>query len=97
MMNSIKLVHHDDGKQKLQSNETHSKEKDFCDNEYGIHSYNIFDITGYGETKEEALKDFERKIKFIFDEYKKLEKLLLETNVLTNNIAEVDYAGNEIK
>lgn len=96
-MSNIKLVHHDDGKNKWQSHEIYLKEENFYSPEYDLFSHNLFDVRGYGETKEEALKDFERKIDFLFNEYKALERMLFETDVLTDNMVEVDYSGKEIK
>ena len=97
MMSNINIAHYDDGKQKWQSHEVYLKEKDFYNTEYDINSHDIFTVIGYGETKEEALKDFKRKIEYLFKELKALETMIFETDVLENNMIEVDYAGNEVK
>ena len=93
--NIIKLVHHDDEKQKYQSHEIYFKIKDFYNFEYEVFSYDISDIKGYGETKEEALEDFKKKVRYLLNQYKELEKLLFEQNELTDNITEVDCFGKE--
>ena len=53
-MGNIKVIHLDDGKGKWQSYEI------YLDNEKGYLSSDIFDITGYGESKEKALEEFKR-------------------------------------
>ena len=93
---NIKIAHYDDGKKKYQSHEIKLKEENFYNSEYDIFSHDIFDVTGYGETKEEALKDFMKKMNYIFEELKSLEKTLFETDLLTDNMIEVDCFGKEI-
>ena len=95
MNNIIKLVHHNDGKQKFQSHEIYLKEGDFYNPEYDLHTHNLFEVYGCGETKEDALNDFKRKMDYLFNEYKALEQILFETNWLTDNIVEVDCFGKE--
>ena len=93
----IKLVHYDDGKGKWRSHEIYLKEDTFYDDEYEVFSTNPFDAMGYGATKEEALNDFMRKIDYVLREWDAVEKLLFSTNVLTDNIKEVDCFGEYIK
>lgn len=94
----LKLVHHDDKKVKSESHEIYLKEEHFYYNpNHGLFSHNLLDVKGYGETKEEALEDFKRKMNYLFKEYKEIEKMLFETDTLTDNIVEVDWSGKEIK
>lgn len=51
----LRLNHYNDGKEKSQSHEIRIRECRFYCAEYDVFSHNPFDITGYGETKEEAL------------------------------------------
>ena len=93
----IKLAYHDDGKQKWQSHEIYLKEDDFYNDEFMVFSHNPFDIYGYGESKEEALKEFIKKFKYVMDEWRAFEELLLNTDIITSNIIAVDCFGKEIK
>ncbi len=92
----IKLAHHDDKKGKYQSHEVYLKEDDFYNAEYGLLSTNPFDVMGYGATKEEALKDFMRKMDYILREWEAFEKILFCTDILTDNMIDVDCFGKEI-
>ena len=56
----IELTHYDDGKKNFQSHEVSIKEKCFYNAKYDVTSHNIFDLIGYGETKEEALEDYQK-------------------------------------
>lgn len=91
------LIHHDDGKQKWQSHEVGIAEKDFYDNEYGIFSHNFMDLDGYGETREEALEDFKRKFRYLLDEWNAFAELLLDSDVVENEMIEVDCFGEPIE
>ena len=93
----IKLAYHNDGKQKWQSHEIYLKEDEFYNNEFGVLSHNPFDIYGYGETKEEALEEFIKRFKYIMDEWRAFENMLLNTNIVTDSIVAVDCLGKEIK
>ena len=92
----IELAHHNDGKEKWQSHEVYLIEEEFYNHEYGLYSHDIFDAIGYGETQEEALEDFKRKMNYMFEEYKALEKILFQTNWLTDNMVEVDCFGKKV-
>lgn len=96
-MSNIKLCHYDDGKKKLQSHEVYLKEENFYNVQYDIHSHDIFDIRGYGETEEEAMENFRTKIKYLFNEFRALEKMLFETNIFEIDKVEVDCLGREVK
>lgn len=95
----IQLTHYDDGKEKYQSHEVSLKVP------YNVKSkrlntyieYDFSEITGYGETKEEALNDFMKKFNYMLDEWKAFANMLNETNVITDNILEVDCVGHEVK
>lgn len=92
----IRLGHNDDGKGKWQSHTISLLDSDKF-NCNGVYSHNPFDIYGYGATKEEALKEFMEKFQYVMDELKAFETMLFDTNIITDNIVSVDYAGREIK
>ena len=95
----IQLTHYNDGKEKHQSHEVSLKVP------HGINSkrfnayieYDFSEITGYGETKEEALNDFMNKFNYMLDEWQAFANMLNDTNVITDNILEVDCTEHEIK
>lgn len=92
----INLIHHDDGKGKVQSHEISISESDFYYNpKYDVFSHNPFDITGYGSTKEEAVEDFKRKFEYVLAEWNAFGKLL-SNPAIQLNITEVDCLGNPI-
>ena len=93
----VKLVHYNDGKEKYDSHEIYLKEDNFCIDEFDLFSISPFDVSGYGATKEEALKDFMRKMDHVFIEWKTIKEVLFNTNVLTDNMIEVNYCGEEVK
>lgn len=93
----IEMTYHNDGKEKFQSHEIEIRENDFIDSEYMLFSHNPFDITGYGATKEEAIEDFKNKFRYIMKELRAFETMLLDTDVITDNIIEVDCFGKPIK
>ena len=94
----IYMTYHNDGKEKFQSHEIEIREKDFIGPEdCMVFSHNPFDITGYGATKEEAIKDFKHKFEYIMKELKAFETLLLDTDVIENGLIEVDCVGKPIK
>ena len=87
----MKIAHHNDGKEKWESHTC------YLFNE--SNSYDEFDITnirGYGATKEEAIQNLKKELEHYFDELHSLEKMLYETDVLDNDIIEVDYLGRKI-
>lgn len=95
----IQLTHYNDGKEKYQSHEVSLKVP------YGINSkrfnayieYDFSEITGYGETKEEALNDFMNKFNYMLDEWQAFANMLNDTNVVTDNMLEVDCVGHEVE
>lgn len=95
----IQLTHYNDGKEKHQSHEVSLKVP------HGINSkrfnayieYDFSEITGYGETKEEALNDFMNKFNYMLDEWQTFANMLNDTNVVTDNMLEVDCVGHEVK
>lgn len=93
----IELTHYDDGKKKFQSHEVSIKEQYFYNAKYDVTSHNVFSLIGYGETKEEALEDYKKKFSYIMDNLRAFERMLFETDVIENNMVEVDASGNEIK
>lgn len=93
----IKMAYHDDGKQKWQSHEIYLKEDDFYNSEFAVFSHDPFEIIGYGETKEEAIEDFKKRFQYVMNEWKAFEKMLLDTDIITDNIVIVDCFGREIK
>ena len=54
------------------------------------------DLTGYGETKEQAVEDFKRKFRYLLDEWNTFAKLLLDNDVVENEMIEVDCFGEPI-
>lgn len=93
----MNLAYFNDGKEKSQSHEISIKEEDFYNSEYDVFSHNPFYITGYGETKEDALEDFKKKFDYIMRELKAFEILLHETDLLESNIVNVDCFKHSIK
>lgn len=91
------LTHHDDGKQRWQSHEVGVTEQDFYNQEHDIFSHNFMDLTGYGETKEQAVEDFKRKFRYLLDEWNTFAKLLLDSDIAENEMIEVDCFGKPIK
>lgn len=87
----MKIAHYNDGKEKWESHTCYLfNESD---------SYDQFDITnirGYGETKEEAIQNLKKELEYYFNELHALEKMLYETDVLDNDIIEVDCLGTKI-
>lgn len=87
----MKIAHHDDGKEKWQS---HS-----CFLFDDADKYSNFDLTsihGHGKTKEEAIENLKKELAYYFDELHVLEEMLYETDVLDNDIIEVDCLGRKI-
>lgn len=93
----VKLAHYDDGKGKYQSHEIYLKEDDFYNAEFDLFSISPFDVSGYGTTKEEALKDFMRKMEYVLCEWEAFKKILFCTDVLTDNMVEINCFGKEVK
>lgn len=93
----IRLAHCDDGKGKFQSHEISLDKTPFYNAEHDVCTHDIFDLIGYGETKEEALTDFKKKFSYVMDEWRAFEKMLFETDVLKDNVVEVPCYRNEIE
>lgn len=87
----IKIAHHDDGKEKCQSHRCNL----FNDSDE-YHNFDLTDIYGYGETKEEAIENLKQELDYYFREIHALEKMLYETNVLDKDVVEVDCMGRKI-
>lgn len=92
-MMMIELTHYDDGKGKYESHEIAIREYDFYNAEADIWTHNPFDVFGYGATKEEAIEDFRKKFRYIMRELKAFETMLLDTDMIMDNIIEVDRNG----
>lgn len=87
----MKIAHHNDGKEKWESHTCYL----FNDaNDYG--EFDITNIRGYGETKEEAVENLKKELKCYLNELHALEKMLYETDVLDNSIVEVNCLGEKI-
>ena len=94
----LRLSYYNNGKEKSQSHEvTIADACPFYNSEYDIFSLNPFDITGYGSTKEEALENFKRKFDYVIREWCAFGKMLFETDVIENDIVEVDCFGKAVK
>ena len=95
--NMIEMTYHNDHKEKWQSHEISIREHDFYNAEANLCSHDPFDIVGYGATKEEAIEDFKNKFRYIMREWKAFEMMLLDTDVITGSIIEVDCMGKPLK
>ena len=93
----IEMLYHDDGKEKWQSHEIYIRENGFFNAEVDVWSHNPFNVIGYGATKEEAIEDFKNKFIYVVKELKAFEAMLLDTDVITDGIIEVDCMGKPIK
>lgn len=88
----MKIAHYNDGKEKWESHTCYL----FNDSD-AYHEFDITNIRGYGETKEEAIQNLKKELGHYFDELHSLEKMLYETDVLDNDIIEVDCLGRKIQ
>lgn len=88
----MKIAHHDDGKEKCRSHECY-----LIDTSEFYSPTDIENIRGYGETKEEAIQNLKEELEYYFRKFHALEKMLYETDVLDNDIIEVDCLGRKIK
>ena len=87
----MKIAHYNDGKKKWGSHSCYL----FNDaNDY--HEFDITNISGCGETKEEAIQNLKKELEYYFNELHALEKKLYETDILDNDIVEVDCLGRKI-
>lgn len=93
----IEMIYNNDHKAKWQSHQISIRENDFYNAEADMWSHDPFNITGYGATKEEAIEDFKNKFRYIMREWKAFEMMLLDTDVITDGIIEVDCVGKPIK
>lgn len=92
----VKLTHYNDGKEKGQSHSIsiysdHTARSNLI--ERGIYSMDLTELTGYGDTKEAAIQDFKEKFDYLISEWKAIETMLFETDILENGILEVDCLG----
>lgn len=87
----MKIAHYNDGKEKWQSHRCNL----FNDSDE-YHNFDLTDIYGYGETKEEAIENLKQELDYYFREIHALEKMLYETNVLDNDVVEVDCMERKI-
>ena len=93
----IEMTHNDDHKEKWQSHTISIRDNDFFNATIGVFSHNPLDVNGYGATKEEAVEDFKNKFKYVMEELRAFETMLFDTDVITDNIIEVDCMGKPIK
>ena len=92
----IKLAHYDDGKEKRQSNSIcfysdSTTRQNLIKRD--IYSMDLTELTGYGKTKEDAIRDFKEKFSYLMAEWKAVENMLFDTDILENDIVEVDCLG----
>ena len=92
----IEMIYHNDHKEKSKSHEIHIRESSFYNVEKDIWSHNPFDIDGLGATKEEAIEDFKNKFKYVMEELRAFETMLFDTDVITDNIIEIDCFGRPL-
>lgn len=88
----MKIAHHNDGKEKSQSHTCYL----FNDVD-GYSNFDLTDIYAYGETKEEAITNLKKELEYYFNELRALEKMIYETDVLDNDVVEVDCLERKIK
>lgn len=93
----IKMTYNDDHKEKWRSHTIGLMEDNFYNSEVDVWSHNPLNVEGYGATKEEAMEDFKNKFKYVMRELKAFETMLFDTDVITDNIVEVDDLGKPIK
>ncbi|MDF2882193.1 MAG: hypothetical protein K0R54_2750 [Clostridiaceae bacterium] len=86
----MNLAYYNDHKEKWQSHEISLLDENFYNTEHDVFSHDPFNITGYGETKEEALSNFKMKFEYTMNELKAFETMLLDTSVIEDNIVQVD-------
>ena len=55
------------------------------------------DCMEYARKKEEAIQNLKKELEYYFNELHALEKMLYETDVLDNDIIEVDCLGRKIE
>lgn len=86
----MKIAHYNDGKEKWQSHSC------FLFNDTDKYfSFDLTSIHGYGETQEEAIENLKKELDYYFRELHALEKMLYETDVLDNDIVEVNCLGRK--
>ena len=90
---TFELGHYDDKKQKAQSHEIMMLEEYIYHADIEMYGYNLFDIIGYGYTKEEALADFKKKFEYVMNKLNAFSKMLFEEDITT---VDVDGAGRRI-
>lgn len=86
---TARLVHHDDGKGKWQSHEVYLQYPEFSE------CLMKFEGRGYGETLEEAFKDFREQYQKALKEAEALATMVLDTDALWPP-TEVDCLGKEV-
>lgn len=100
----MKIGHYDDGKGKHQSHEISLVK----DSEYEvperlrkeeIYNMDIFQLTGYGATKKEAIENFCNKAELIIDELEAMKFMLRElaAGSCKFDLVEIDCTGEEVK
>ena len=81
----MKLAYHDDGKHKYQSHEIYLKDdKQMYNVNTEMCGYDILDLRGYGNSKEEAYEDFKKKAKYLFNELSSIAYTLLKLHSFIN-------------
>ena len=93
---TIELGYYNDGKDKWMSHEIMLADEDCYIECIDAMHYNPFEIVGYGNTKEEALEDFKKKFEYLMEELNAFSKMLFETNIITDNIIELNRFGKKI-
>jgi hypothetical protein len=93
----IKMTHNDDHKERWMSHTIGLMDDYFYNAEVDVYSHNPLEVNGYGASKDEAMEDFKTKFKYVMRELKAFEAMLFDTDVITDNIVEVDGLGKPIK
>lgn len=92
----IEMTYYNDHKEKIRSHEISIRENDFYNIDMDVWTHNPLDVVGYGSNKEEAIKDFVNKFKYVMDELKAFENMLICTDTIIDNIIEVDCLGKAL-
>lgn len=88
----MKIAYYNDGKKKWESHSCY-----LLNDSDAYHEFDITNIRGYGETKEEAIENLKKELEYYFDELHALERMLYETDMLDTDIIEVDCLGRKIR
>ena len=87
----MKIAHHNDGKEKWESHTCYL----FNDSD-AYHKFDITNIRGYGETKEEAIQNLKKELEYYFNELHALEKCFTKQMCLTTILSKLIAWGRKL-